>query len=346
MDAATVAAGSAGAGMGITSTRWVLCAVWGLGILTAVIDARLGRPSVASPLAFATLLGGVWAISTPGTDVLGRGRALLVIAGALATVTVVATTGPAQGRTWLVDLSGYLLALLVARGNGRTGAAGFVAFSAILMVWVAQGGSQAPLGEVLGAPVLALAGGVVWHLVLRRAVTRERAHRSEAARAASDARIARRAVDADRLEIAAINDVVAPVLRRILDGGVPDAASRLDAAVAEATVRDRIRSPWEPGGALDLCVEDRRRAGIVVVQIGERTGPRAAMPSALADRLVAIVAPVRTGRVTVRTLPPGRGVAMTVVVDDGATVSRTAVSIDGTVVDESRHGYSGQMSGT
>lgn len=330
----------------MTSTRWVLCAVWGLGILTAVIDARLGRASVASPVAFATLLGALWAISTPGADVLSRGRALLVVMGVLATVTMVAATGPATGRTWLVDLSGYVIALLVARGNLGAGALALVGYTAIVASWVAQSPPPPPFVAVLGAPAFALVGGVVWFVVLRRAVARERAHRSDAARAETDARIAVEAAHADQREIAAIRAVVEPILRRLLAGDSLDDAARLDAGVAEATVRDRIRSPWEPGNEFDARVERLRRQGVIVVQIGERSGRRVPMPAPLVVTLLEILAPVSTGRVTVRTLPPGRGAAMTVVIDDGATVSRTSVTADGALAERDSGVHSGQTSGT
>ena len=122
------------------------------------------------------------------------------------------------------------------------------------------------------------------------------------------------AIAFSRAELAAIGDLVVPVLDRLANGEVIDAELRTELARAEAAVRDRIRAPHLQHPEL-MAEEDRlRRDGVAVVLLGEPAAPDQLVDARLAEACRTAIAPVTSGRVTIRTFPANRPAALSVVV--------------------------------
>ncbi|OJX70970.1 MAG: hypothetical protein BGO95_11595 [Micrococcales bacterium 73-13] len=317
------AAGSGGAGLGTPGARWAFCAVWALGVLSEGIGATWGPPSAWRLLGYATALVGVLVTTTPGDRTLDRPRAVVVDLAMLASVGALLASGPEVERIWLFDFASYLGALLVARGNVIAGAAG----SAVVILggagWgLAVAGPGPGVVGLVVTPIMALVVGFIWRAVLRRIVAQERLHRTEAARAELSAQLADEAAAADRRDLAEIGEEAGPLLARLAEGLPINERWRREIEVVEAGIRDRVRSPWLLGPALDATIADRRRAGLDVVLLGERPGPRQRIGGRLGTVLHDIVVGAERGSVTIRAVPPGRAAAVSVLLDDGETAPR------------------------
>lgn len=331
-----IAGGTGGAGLGTRPARYALVVVWALGLANGVITGQAGRP--ADLLTYLIVLVGAVVLTGRGDDVLPRSSAALVVAASGLTVALVLVTVPITAVPWLVNLASYLVALLIARGNGTAGAIGAAVLLTVVLI-AAVSGSADPVAvaRLLWVPALAMVAGIVWRLILEQIVRRERAHRSQAARAARDIRIAREAAERYRAELDTIRDQAGPLLRSIADGGLLDAEHHRRLTVVEAAIRDRIRSPGLAHPELIAAVADRRRNGVRVLLLGAADDPAGGTDEppgdALAAAIGAVIAPVTEGSITIRAIPPGRHGAVSVLIAGPSTTQRSLLAADGSVLD-------------
>ncbi len=83
---------------------------------------------------------------------------------------------------------------------------------------------------------------------------------------------------------------------------------------AEAAVRGRICAPHLQHPVLVATISRLRKQGVSVVVLGEVSLPGQTIGTGLAEGICRLIAPVTPGRVTIRTLPPGRAAAVSVAV--------------------------------
>lgn len=323
------AAGTGATGLGAPAARWALGFSWLLSIVWGGVEGSLVAPGAFDLLPYLTLFVGGVLLTTPGDQPLGVPRALGVAACSLATVGFVLATLETAADTWLGNLGFYLVALQIARGNIVIGGVGAVLGLSGGLVWgFSRGAPAEAIADLLAVPVIAVIAGLTWRPVLRRAVSLERSHRSEAARAARETAAAIEAAEANRAELAEIRQHVEPLLRRIADGEPLDSLRR-DLEVTEGGIRDRIRTPGLQHPALTAAIADRRHHGIQVVLLGD--GETELQPGLL-QTLTELVQAATEGRVTVRVMPPDRGAAASVVHEQAGRLERTVLGPDGSVL--------------
>lgn len=324
-------AGTGGAGLGTPAARWALIGVWLLGVTSGLLEGRLLPPTTLDVLAYLLALGGSILLTSRGGHLLAGGHVLGVVAASLTSAALVLAAGGHTGEVWLVNFASYLLALMIARGNVRAGTLAGVLLLALVVGWPAEAGHT--VAEAIAHPVIALLVGGIWRMVLHAIVTREREHRELGPRAELEARAADEAAARNRHELQEISVDVVPLLRAIQHGAPIDEQLARTLTVTEASIRDRIRSPWLQHPTLNRAVTGARRRGVPVLLLGESAGGEGAVDDVLAAALGGLVAPVTEGSVTVRAIPAGRGPVASVLVEDHRGTVRTVLAADGTVLE-------------
>lgn len=316
-------------GLGLPATRWALALVWLLGVAWGAVGGSFDSPGLGVLLPYVTLAVGGFLLTEPGDRPLGMLRALGVAACSLTSVALVLATLNVVGDSWLASLGYYLVALLIARGNVVVGGVGVSVTLAVGLGWgVASGGSAGAVLEMLAVPVMAAIAGVVWQLTLRRVVSLEQGHRSDAARAVREAQISVESAEANRKELTEIRTAVEPLLTLIANG-VPVDLIRRDLEVIEGAIRDRIRVPALQSPALNDAIAGCRGRGAHVVLLGERDS--AEVEAGLLDALMVLIHEVDRGRVTVRLVPPGRGSGASVVFEEEGALRRVVLAQNGSI---------------
>lgn len=330
------AAGSGGAGLGTQAARWALLAVWALGALTAAIQGDFEQLDLVRVSAYLVSLPSVILLTTPGDRTLDRPRALAVVSFALATAALVFSSDPTLRQTWLFNLSVYIVALLIARGNATAGGVGGAILIALgaACAW-ADGWTATAVAELVGIPIVALLVGSVWRLALRRIVASERRHRSEQAHAALAAELAEQTAASDRRELTEVFSQVVLPLSLLARGRELDERFRSELTLIEATIRDRIRAPWAQHPALAKTIAAQRRVGVDVLLLGEREEPLSEQLSMAAAGLIeAALDRVAYGSVTLRVAPPGREHVLSVLLRGDAQTMRVLLAADGSVLSQ------------
>lgn len=325
------ATGTGATGLGTPTARWALAAVWLLSIAWGGITGAFTELSLIRVLPYLVLLIGGYLLSTPGNQPLTPPRAVGVVLAALVADILVLRALTVVQDSWLLSLAYYLVALLIARGNSIIGGIGAAVTLGYGLAWaILAGAAPASTVDLLAVPFIAIVVGGIWRVVLRRVVARERLHRTEAAHAARQIRVAAEAAEANRREFAEIGRQAGPLLHRIADGERLEML-RPDLRVVEGAIRDRIRLPGLQQPILTEAIADRRRAGVHVLMLGEQEGGVLPGPDCVAT-ISRLIAETDAGRVTVRILPPGRGAAASVVQQRDDGVRRFMIGADGTVL--------------
>lgn len=333
---ADLSSASTGAGgLGTTAARWALISVWALGLLSDLLSGAVAPPLGSELLALPFGLVAAIVLSTRGDDALSPFRAAVVGASAGLSAIGSLASGAPLGHTWSFAFAAYMAALLLPRGNVRSGLVSGAAIAALGLAWALRfEASPAQLLDLLALPVLALVVGSVWRRLLRRIVTRELTYNREVERAAMAARIAESSTSATQAELAAIGEDVGETLRAIRDGRPLDDALLTEVAVAEASLRDRIRSPNLHHAHLSPAINRARRRGVQVVLLGG-SSPESVVTDALANSIVEVVDGAQSGSMTLRAIPAGRHGAVSVLRADEHGDERLVLAADGRLL--SRH---------
>ncbi|RDI48943.1 sensor histidine kinase [Nocardia mexicana] len=228
--------------------------------------------------------------------------------------------------SWILVAYSYVLALLAIRGRI---AAAWIGLATAAAVFAATGAGTAAAidgAAVTTGTVLAASG---FALYMRPMLRSFHLARAEVARhAGAEARIA--AQDRERRrQLSYLDRTARPMLESIASGEPPDDARRQECALLEAQLRDRLRAPcFDTPGMVDATRRARRRG--VAVTLLDDGGLDAASDEvrnrALATSTAALDA-TTDGRITVRALPPGRPLLVTVVSDQPL---RIEIGPDGT----------------
>jgi hypothetical protein len=122
------------------------------------------------------------------------------------------------------------------------------------------------------------------------------------------------AVRAERL--AWLEQLVGSLLRRIADGDDLSAADRAQSGRAEAELRDSLRGRALYREPLALEVRRARERGVHIAVLDDSSGGYGTgRLNDLAEKIAGHVAAAEEGKITIRLLPPGRDVSVTIVID-------------------------------
>ncbi|MDY6810697.1 MAG: hypothetical protein SW127_17025 [Actinomycetota bacterium] len=268
-------------------------------------------------------------LQVPGDPLpLGTTIALAAAGPAACACALWATAGP--GVPWTSSLmvmwahSGItaVYCFMCVRGRLVAPWLGFLAASAVYAFW-AESLGQSPV-EALRMVAINLAPlimGTLFSLTLRptaRAVFALRSQTiTQVARLSADA-----AADEERAnQVAFLDSLARPMLERIASGAPLTGEERIQCALLEAHLRDRLRAPLMTALDLEEPAYRARAHGVEVVFIddsGARPDGRDTDPidsrvaSAVSDLAGSVLAAARTGQVFVRVAPPHGSIAASV----------------------------------
>lgn len=327
--------GTGAGGLGTPAARWALAAAWALGVLSDAVGGSVGFPYWNELLALPFGLIGALVLTTRGDQALPPGPATVVAASAVLSATGALMSGSPLDQTWSFNFASYLSALLIPRGNLRSGLLSGLLIVLLGALWaLTHDASLAQAFDLLAFPFLALVIGATWRWLLNRIVVRELAHQRDVERAAMAAEIAEASIAATHTELAEIGAEVGGILQAIGDGQWLDDAFATEISVVEAGVRDRIRSPHLRDAALGAAIERARRRGVGVLVLGSSSHERA-INDALAASVAEVIDGIDAGAVTMRAIPSGRQGALSVLRTDDTTSERLVFDADGRLL--SRH---------
>jgi hypothetical protein len=317
-----------GSGFERPATRWVLVLVWATGAVHGFLVGRIPSDDLFLPLAYGAALGAALLLTVRTPRPLSRWTALALSACVVFSSVVGLfefTYTPEYASLWLLQFPTYMAAMMIARGNPWFGGLTCALIFVLTLAWaidVAQ--SVTTVARVLTNPVVGVIVGYVWLAGIRYFTRRERAARDAAAQAEARADAeegAARAADADLDDVAA---TAGNALRELIGGRALDDAFHLELSMSEARIRDRILAPQLRHPLLEAAIGRARERGVDVVLLGEPDGGRA-LADDHAEVLARAVDAVRSGRIVIRAVPPGREEAVTVVVDQDGSVERLAL---------------------
>ncbi|WP_431075333.1 hypothetical protein [Microbacterium phyllosphaerae] len=312
--------GVGAAGLNTTAARLALLFVWGCGVASGIIDGAFAPLHVGAIATYAALLIGAIILTYPQGGALDTGRACALWIIALG-VTVAPMLLPAvPDGAWLAAFPAYLLGLMIARGNVVWGVTGNAVQALVFVLWAVS--ADGPLDSGLGlaaTPVMTACTGLAWHFLLRSAVAREQVHRSEAARSALRAAIAKDAAATYRNDVERVRREASGSLTELHVGRPLDPAFRTEITALEGSIRDRIRSPsLQHPLVIDALDAARRRGVRVSVLVGAIFGPEE-RPVGLgaARELSALLATSTAGTVVISSDPRAPGIITVVLTGAG-----------------------------
>lgn len=320
-----------GSGFERPITRWVLVLVWTTGAVHGFLVGRLPSDGPFLPAAYAAALGAVLLLTVRAPRPLGRASALALSACVVFSSVVGLfefTYTPEYASLWLLQFPTYMAAMMIARGNPWFGGITCAVIFTLTLAWAVDvSASATTVARVLTNPVVGVIVGYVWLAGIRHFTRRERTARDAAAQAqaradADDAAI--RAANADLAEIAA---AARGPLNDLVGGRELDASFHLELSIREGLIRDRILAPQLRHPSLEEAISRARTRGIDVVLLGEPDAQRR-LAEVHADALRMVVDSVDLGRIVIRSVPPGRAEAVTVVVDRDGLVERISFAAD------------------
>ncbi|MFZ4896490.1 hypothetical protein ACL9RL_18770 [Plantibacter sp. Mn2098] len=319
-------------GLGAKQARWVFVLVWATGVWVGALEGYLSPLDPLNASAYLAGLIGAVLLTTPGSHRLPR-RVVFWLPVLATYLTVISLyRASAVMNVWTLDFAAYLVAFLIPRGNPVAGSIGGGLVIGYALVWgLDQDPSGAGLVFLIGIPIGCMVAGIVWRVVLRWIVNKERAHRSAAAQATERAAASDEAVALLQRELADIRNTVADLLTGIARGESIDHEMRTRLTLAEASIRDRIRAPHLQHPLLVAELSRLRSRGVAVVVLGEPIHG-VLIDTSLAERIADQVSSVVDGRVTVRSLPPGRAAAVSIVVQRAERTEQVLMTSDGRVL--------------
>ena len=219
---------------------------------------------------------------------------------------------------WYYNAGCVALFLVILRGRILLAWVGYVAISGVMAAWGAT--TEYGIADALflvANQLTIIVIGTTLAIGLRRNIRRIRLLAAEtSARAAAEATA--QATTAERnTRLEALNELVAPLLAKLVDGVTLTDEDRLQFAVAEAALRDSMRARALDVPIVIAAARDARRRGVEVVLLDDST-PSSLDPDDLARAAQATAAAISSaddGQVTARLLPAGRSAIATIVVD-------------------------------
>lgn len=205
-----------------------------------------------------------------------------------------------------LDAASMLCAYLIVRGRVIPGALGYGTMAVVGLFWAWMHGGFHMLQGPRWLPTIMIGVALIWWWRLRReraSVLALRREEALALRRLDDASVALEGVEQQR---AWVSSAARDTLEEIAGATVLATAQRERARLAEARIRDRMRSPALSIGALEQAIGAARSRGAKasVLDDGAAAGH---LPQAAVDQVVAHLSPAGRGDVvTVRRAPSQR----------------------------------------
>ena len=265
----------------------------------------------------------IWILTAPVPEPLSGWRTWITLVYPVASALVVTSTGALDPPhlSWLIVFTTGPLAFLALRGRAILACTAFLAF-AVGLVGLALWWPPATLGlgnlgsVVLSAPAL-MGLALLWRLLALRVLADVTRQEQAAAQIAAHRSHALATMVVRRRELERVLTEAGPLLNRLAAGQNVNPDDGAEAAIIEARLRDRIRSPRLTAGQLSQAVDSARRRGVTVLLLDDGDQDRTLEPAQLADIASAIEHSEQGQSVTVRLRPPGRSAFGTVFVTGG-----------------------------
>lgn len=224
---------------------------------------------------------------------------------------------------WYFGAGTVLLFFMSLRGRILPAWLWFAATAAVIAVWGATTTGIPEAAELIGRQAPIVLVGTLFAVGLKRTGEAiERLTEQTSIRTTAEA-VAQATAHERAVRLAALDEVVTPLLTRIVDGDEIGPDERLEFAIAEAELRDSLRARTLNTPIVAEAVRDARRRGLGVTLLDD-SEPGTVAPADL-DRAVALTSSAlraaKDGQVTARLLPAGREKVATIVVDGSEYIS-------------------------
>jgi hypothetical protein len=292
----------------------------------------------ASYLAMVLICGGVVVVARPYPDPFPL-RLTLVIMGIVAVSTILVCyalpDADSLGRaTWHLGANTWLIWFLILRRRVLLGWLTGLTMVVITAIWATLAGHGPLWGLLLTQSQIALmVVATLFGASLRRTAVRinELTERSVGASAVAASANAAHEVRVQRATELASTAV--PLLQQIADSSEFSADDRAAFSRVEAHLRDGVRGRSLLMPTVVSAVASARERGVEVTLLDDRGS---ALPSKeamqrIAERIAKALNAVSEGAVTIRLLPAGRDIAVTLVTRKGEATTRLALTGEGAV---------------
>jgi len=292
----------------------------------------------ASYLAMVFISAGVVVVARPYPDPFPLPLTLAVLAIITVSTILVCYALPdadSLGRaTWHLGANTWLVWFLILRRRVLLGWVGGMSMVFVTVIWATISGHTPVWGLLLAQSQIALmVVATLFGASLRRTAVRinelsERSVGASASAAAANAAHEIRVLRATELASTAV-----PLLDQIARSTSFTAADRTAFSQVEAHLRDGVRGRSLLLPAVMTAATAARERGIEVTLLDDRGSPLPSQRAMLqiGDRIATALDAITEGAVTVRLLPPGRDIAVTVVTRKGEATARLALTGEGTV---------------
>jgi len=294
----------------------------------------------ASYVAMVLVCTGVVLVGRPYPDPfpLSLTLALLGIIAASTTLVCYALPNDPQldlGRaTWHLGANTWLIWFLILRRRVLLAWVGGIVMVLVTATWAQLAGRGALKGLLLAESQIALmVVATLFGASLRRTAQRinELTERSVSASAVAASANAAQEIRVQRA--AELASTAVPLLDRISTGAPITDDDMAEFARVEAHLRDSVRGRSLMMPVLVTAIGRARERGVEVTLLDDRGSelPSQAAMAEIGIRLAAALDRVDAGAVTIRLLPPGRDIAITMVSRKGEATSRLALTGEGDV---------------
>lgn len=318
-----------GSGFERGTTRAILVLVWLSGAAHGFLVGRLPGDGIFLPVAYGAALGAALLLTDrrprplPWTSAAALGACVL-------TSSVIGlfqfTYSEEYASLWLLQFPTYMAAMMIARGNPWFGGITCLIIVLLTFAWAWDvSADPTTVARVITNPVVGVIVGYVWLRGIRYFVRRERRARDATAQAEARSDAESAAAEAAARELDEVAAVTRSPLEDLAAGRELDAEFRLELAMAEARVRDRLLVPQLRHPGVEEAIGRARTRRVDVVLLGE-PDPSRRISDEDAAALSSLLDTVGSGRVVVRSTPPGRPDAITVVVDRDGVVERMSLA--------------------
>jgi hypothetical protein len=263
----------------------------------------------------------------------------LVLLGIIAVSTLLVSYalphGVEVGRgTWHLGANTWLIWFLILRRRVLLAWVGGFIMVAITVVWAQHAGHSVTWALLLVQSQVALmVVATLFGASLRRTAQRINELTERSVSASAVAASANAAQEIRMQRAAELASTAVPLLDRIASGAALSEADRAEFARVEAHLRDSVRGRSLMMPVVVGAVGRARENGVEVALLDDRGAelPSQAAMAEIGIRLAAALDRVDAGAVTIRLLPPGRDIAVTMVTRKGEATSRLALTGEGNV---------------
>lgn len=317
-------------------------AVFVVGVYLAGLTAVVVWMATDVAAGWRVLLAGVVAgvgsvvLFTAGGDPLPwRFTVPVALSGPASCALVLSTIRDTSGgvlQAWPFNAGTAICILLCTRGRTGTAWVAMALMTVVRVVWSSATGQD--IGHAVAVSVInsaPLVMATVFAHLIRPAAEEVFELRDQSTRQIAERAAATAMLDERDKQLRRLDRLGRPLLERIATGIELSDNEALHCRLVEAQLRDRVRAPGLDTAPVVAAVRAARMRGAEVVLLDDHGFDQVAevVRERLLDVVVGHLADVRTGRATIRILPPGRPVVLSVLVSDTDRAERAEYGHDG-----------------